>query len=246
MENKVSCLKKIEIIPDRGNEDRNEKHTHVIMILHGLGASGDDFVDFPNLIDLPKKNGKAEKIVCKFIFPHAQQIPVTINDNLTMPAWYDITNIDFERNYKAETVVHSIGLLKDIINGEIASGIEPDNIIVGGFSQGGAMAFELVKNIFNSGGITLGGIFILSSYILDIDNLALPDSTPSLAFKKIPIFMAHGLYDQVVPFKLGHKHKELLRKEKFQIDWKEYPIEHSLSNQEISDLTKWIDKLWKK
>ncbi len=222
----MTDLEKIEIIPNL-----EKTYNKVIIMLHGLGASGDDFLNIPNLFNFP------EEWKIKYIFPHAPIIPVTINNHLAMPAWYNIESINFTREYQKETLTFSLHLLKKIVESEINQGIKSENIIIGGFSQGGATSFALALFL----NLPLAGIFILSAYILNQEKTMIESSI----VQKTPIFMAHGKYDNVVDFKLAEMSKDFLLNEKCSLIWRTYDIDHSISNQEIKDLNNWMIQNWK-
>ncbi len=201
-----------------------------VIWLHGLGADGHDFE--PIVAELNFKNKKQTR----FIFPHAPSIPVTVNNGMVMPAWYDIVapRIDAEQDEKG--MRRSAAQISQLIETEIKRGIESKNILLAGFSQGGAIALHTGLR-FNK---PLAGIMALSTY-LPLDTFVSTEA--SAANKDIAIFYAHGIHDPVIPVSLAETSKEFLTRLDYKIDWHSYPMEHSVIPQEIDDISTWLDKI---
>jgi len=198
-----------------------------IIWLHGLGASGDDFAGVVPALGLPPE------LVIRFIFPHAPQRPVTINNGLVMPAWYDISNalfIDGEDEVGIRASSQAIG---NLIRNELDRGIDSRRIILAGFSQGGAIALFCGLRYPQS----LGGIIALSTY-LPLARQTLDESTA--VNQRLRVFLAHGTQDPVVPLTLGEQTRGLLGNHGYPVEWHEYPLEHNVSIEEIHDIGVWI------
>lgn len=201
---------------------------YVIIWMHGLGADGNDFAPVVpqfNIPDLP----------LKFIFPHAPKIPVTINGGMVMRAWYDILSMDISRRIDEQGIHDSEKQILQLIESQIEQGYEYNQIVLAGFSQGGAMSLHISCGLQHK----IAGIIALSCYlpvpgVLQKDNKPLNHTTP--------VFMGHGTQDPVVPYVLGEAGKTSLINKGFSIDWHSYPIQHGVSMDEISDIRQWMIK----
>ena len=198
-----------------------------IIWLHGLGADGNDFAPVVPQLGLPSSFG------VRFIFPHAPSIPVTINNGYVMPAWYDIKLMDIDRHVDQEQLLQSARWVHDFIDREIGRGISSKRIIVAGFSQGGAVAFQA--------GLTypqpLGGIMALSTYFATADIIQIDPVQNT-----IPVLICHGTGDTVVPEALGLKSQATLQNLGFVPEYNSYPMEHSVCLEEIRDIGDWITR----
>jgi phospholipase/carboxylesterase len=196
-----------------------------VIWLHGLGADGNDFVPIVAELPLPESLG------IRFIFPHAPVRPVTCNGGYAMRAWYDIYSLDDFSHEDEAGLLTSQKTLDALIENEIRRGISAQRIVIMGFSQGGAVAlFAGLRQQHR-----LAGIGALSTY--------LPmQQTPATAYnnQKLPIFMAHGIYDPVVPFKFGQATHSQLMALGYQVSWHEYAMEHAVCGEEIKDIATWI------
>ena len=201
--------------------------TASIIWLHGLGADGHDFEPIIPELNLPPT------MAIRFIFPHAPQMPVTINGGYVMPAWYDIKADNIEGRQDREGILKSAADIQELIDQEKARGISADNIILAGFSQGGAMALYVGTHQQEA----LAGILALSCYTL------LPDDAPHAAAKVTPIMQMHGLDDEVVPYFLGEESRNFLIESGFKVDYRSYPMPHSLHPKQIMDIGNWITHL---
>ena len=200
---------------------------HSIIWLHGLGADGHDFVSMADELKLP--------VAVRYIFPHAPQRPVTINGGFVMRAWYDIAHPNIDALQDAAGIRQSQLSLEALIAQEVGRGIAPANIFLAGFSQGGAIVLHtaLRQNV------ALGGVIALSTY-LPLAEQALGAITP--AARKIPAFFGHGRYDAIVPLLLSAASKDTLKHLGLTVEWHEYPMQHSLCEQEIRDIESWLTK----
>jgi len=204
-------------------------HTHTIIWMHGLGADGNDFVPIVNELKLPE--GKH----IKFIFPHAPERPVTINNGYVMRAWYDISNTNCEDELGIRNSQKAIDAL---IENEIQNGIVSHNIILAGFSQGGVMALQVGLRHTSQ----LGGIIALSCYLPLADMLV--DEAESVN-ATIPIFMSHGSQDSVILISRAVTSKEKLLATDYPVEWHEYPMAHSVCMEEIEDISHWLLRFMK-
>lgn len=198
-----------------------------VIWLHGLGADGHDFAPIVPELGLPPALG------IRFVFPHAPMMPVTINGGLVMPAWYDVRSLDLGEHEDEQGIRAAQRRLEALIRREIARGIEPSRIVLAGFSQGGAIALHTALRYPTR----LAGVLALSTY------LALPDfldAEASSAATALPIFMAHGLVDGVIPVAQARASCELLRQRGYTVEWHEYPMAHSVCAQEIADIGTWL------
>lgn len=198
-------------------------HRSTIIWLHGLGADGHDFAPVTAELQLPAELG------VRFILPHAPRRPVTVNGGFVMPAWYDIAHTDIGRTPDAQGIVESRQAIEALIDQELAKGIEPDQLIVAGFSQGGVMAIELISHLQDK----LGGAIALSCY------LGRPDAVPA-ATRTLPVFLAHGTEDDIVPFTLGQQARHTLIGQGYEVDWHEYRMPHSVCLEEIAAIRDWL------
>ncbi|WP_257385706.1 alpha/beta hydrolase [Tahibacter caeni] len=201
--------------------------SHSVIWLHGLGADGNDFAPIiPELVasDWPG---------LRFVFPHAPVRPVTINGGMPMRAWYDIKGTDIASRQDEAGVRESLVQLDALIAREADRGVPAGRVFLAGFSQGGAIVL--------AGGVRharrLGGVIALSTY-LPID--ATTAAERSAANNDLPIFMAHGSHDPVVPQALGARSRDILRGLGYTVDWHSYPMVHTVSAEEIADLRQWL------
>lgn len=198
---------------------------HSIIWLHGLGADGQDFVPIVDELSLP--------VTVRFIFPHAPQRPVTINGGYVMRAWYDISGSAIDTQQDEAGIRASQAAIEALIAQEVARGIAPDHIFLAGFSQGGAIALHTALRQV----VPLGGVLALSCYLPLVDRASsevVPDTRSS------PIFMAHGRSDTVVPYALGLASRDELVKLGYAVEWREYPMQHSVCEQELRDIESWL------
>jgi phospholipase/carboxylesterase len=203
-----------------------------VIWMHGLGADCWDFVPIVKELYLP------EDLPLRFIFPQAPIRPITINGGQPMPGWYDISMADIERKPDEAGVRESQKFIDELIAREIKRGVESDKIILAGFSQGGAIALQTGLRQTQA----LAGILALSTYLTLGDSLA---KEKTLANANIPIFMGHGTQDPVVPLALAHASREAMAREGYQIEWREYPMQHSVCGEEVEEISAWIQARFK-
>lgn len=205
--------------------ETGKEPTASIIWLHGLGASGHDFIPIVPELDLP------DSLPVRFIFPHAPSIPVTVNGGMVMPAWYDILSMSIEREIDLEQIQASSEQVKSLIKEELHLGIKSNRIILAGFSQGGAVVYEAGLSFERP----LGGLMCMSTYFATEDTVKYHDSN-----KRTPIFISHGTLDPVVPEQLGKKAEQLLIEKKYLVEYKHYQMEHSVSPDQVNDLSAFI------
>ncbi|WP_395373795.1 alpha/beta hydrolase [Marinicella sp. W31] len=199
-----------------------------VIWLHGLGADGHDFEPVVPLFKNPDTD-------IRFVFPHAPVRPVTINGGMSMRAWYDIKMMDIGKQPDETGIRESAVQVEALIEAEIKAGFDSQQIILAGFSQGGAIALHTGLRLKHQ----LGGIVALSCYLTIADKLA---AEKTEANQNTPIFMAHGTYDPVVPYQLGHDGHQQLKQHGYAVNWHEYPIQHGVSPEELEDIKSWILK----
>lgn len=199
--------------------------TASVIWLHGLGASGHDFE--PIVPEMRLSAG------VRFIFPHAPNRTVTVNGGMVMPAWYDIISIDIERVIDTQQIMESAEIISELIEQEIKRGIASDRIFIAGFSQGGAVAYEAAL----SHPKPLGGLIALSTYFATRKTITLHSAN-----RQLPIFIGHGMADNVVAEVLGQEAVQFLETENYQPHYATYPIPHSVSMDEITDINQWLEQ----
>lgn len=221
--NKNNTLPCVEINP-------TTKRTTSIIWLHGLGADGNDFTPIIPELNLPKSSS------VRFIFPSAPIRPVTINNGYQMRAWYDITSIGSERTSDTAGIAQSINAINALIERELASGLASTNIILGGFSQGAAIALMTFLDYPQP----LAGVIALSAY-LPMQQASLQQA--KAANKQTPIYIAHGTEDMMVPYALGKSTYAALKEAGYTPTWHSYPMGHAVCQEEIRDIGKFITTL---
>jgi phospholipase/carboxylesterase len=194
--------------------------------MHGLGADGNDFVPIVDELDLPD-------VPIRFVFPHAPLQPVTINGGYVMRAWYDIGYQDLALKEDEKGVRESQHAVERLIEREIARGIAARHIVLAGFSQGGAIALQTGLRY----SARLAGVLALSAYLPLPDRLE-PERHASN--RDVPIFMAHGTEDPIVPLKLAVASCTRLITMGYPVQWHEYQMPHSVCHEEIRDIGAWL------
>lgn len=192
-----------------------------VVWMHGLGADGHDFEPI-----VPSLGLRPDQAV-RFVFPHADPRPVTINGGMLMRAWYDIRELGVgARDEDEEGILASQAQIHGLIGREIERGISPRRIVLAGFSQGGAMAIHAGLRYPQR----LAGVVALSCYLLRPDSL---EAEATLANRDVPILMCHGSFDPMVPLAAGEASRDALEQAGFPVDWHTYPMEHALHPDEI-------------
>ena len=199
-----------------------------IIVLHGLGADGSDFVPFVEEIDLSPVGP------VRWLFPNAPQQPVTINGGYVMPAWFDIRH---DRGQEDDAGLRrSQAAIEALLAREQARGMPANRVVLGGFSQGCAMALLTGLRYPER----LAGIVGMSGYLPLAGTLA---AERSAANADVPIFLAHGRQDEMVPLPRAIASRDALQALGYPVEWHEYPMGHSVSAQEVQDLRRWLLKV---
>ena len=198
-----------------------------IIWLHGLGADGHDFE--PIVPELPMPAG----LRARFVFPHAPVQAVTINYGHVMPAWYDVYG---DGRQDADGIRASQGRIEALIARERERGVVTRRIVLAGFSQGGAIALQTGLRHPER----LAGILALSTYLPLAETVA-AEAHPTN--REVPIFMAHGAEDPVIPLQRAAISRDQLRKLGYQVEWHEYPMPHAVCPEEIADVGAWLGRV---
>ena len=215
-------------LPDCVEVTTGDEPVGSVIWLHGLGADGHDFEPVVPELRLPAD------LPLRFVFPHAPTRPVTINGGMVMRAWYDIVTLDAEGRADAEGVRASTAILESLIAREIERGVAPGKIVIAGFSMGGAIAINTALHTAHR----LAGLMALSTY------LPLPgEIETSTGSRDLPVFMAHGSFDPMLPMQWGQMSATRLEETGFDVEWHEYPMAHAVCPQEIGDIREWLLKV---
>ncbi len=210
-------LETIELQPEGGSAG-------TVIWLHGLGADGHDFEPIVPMLELG--------VAVRFVFPHAPVRPVTINGGMEMRAWYDID----PRQPLAGTadIRESADAVADLVCHEEARGVPRSRIALAGFSQGGVVALHLALRSESR----FAGVLALSTYVHDHERLA---DEISFASIDMPVFMAHGQMDPMIPITRAITSREALIALGYDVEWHEYGMGHEVCPQEIVDIARWLD-----
>jgi phospholipase/carboxylesterase len=201
--------------------------TATVIVLHGLGADGNDFVPIAQELALQDVGP------VRFVFPHAPVMPVTINNGYRMRAWYDILGAELVKREDEQGLRSSLAAVEALLAREKERGIAANRTVLAGFSQGCAMA--LLTGLRHKE--RLAGIVGLSGYLPLAASTAAERSDANAL---TPIFLGHGTFDNVVPLARGQQSCELLRSLGHDVSWHTYPMAHSVAMEEIQDLNAWL------
>ncbi|AKH19787.1 alpha/beta hydrolase [Sedimenticola thiotaurini] len=196
-----------------------------IIWLHGLGASGEDFIPLVPELRLPDSAG------IRFLFPNAPQLPVTVNGGYVMPAWYDILEMDIDRRIDQVQLLASARAVAELIDEQVEQGIDSRRIMVAGFSQGGAVSYQVALTYPRP----LAGLIGMSTYFATADTI-----TPHRANGTLAIQLHHGSEDPVVPEMLGQKARDQLVALGYQPEYLTYPMEHTLCMEEVANIARFV------
>ena len=210
-------------------QTRDQPSASVIW-LHGLGADGYDFV--PVVKELEALGAPA----ARYVFPHAPQIPVSINNGYVMRAWYDILGTDLVRREDEAGLRRSQTQVEQLIDREVARGMPRSRIVLAGFSQGGAITLQTGLRQAEP----LAGLVALSCYLPLAPLFAAERAAGSAA---VPILLAHGSSDPVVPLARGAAAREQLQQLGYAVQWHEYPMPHSVCGEEIEDIAAFLKRV---
>ena len=213
----IELLEHIRIEPDRPTRAS-------IIWLHGLGADGHDFEPI-----VPELN--LDDLAIRFIFPHAPVRPITINNGAEMRAWYDF--IPHKEETRNEDIDTSASQVSAFIHQELVAGIPSERILLAGFSQGGVLALHTGLRLDRR----LAGIIALSTYLHDTNGTEEERHDANLA---LPVFMAHGVADPMIPVMRAATSRENLVRMGYDVSWQDYPMGHAVCQEEIRDLALFI------
>ena len=197
-----------------------------VICLHGLGADGHDLESLATQLATPEQ-------AVRFVFPHAPERPITRSDGYVMRAWYDVYGPDLAEKFDEAGIRVSEQQVRALIEREVQRGVAAQRIVLMGFSQGGAMALQAGLRYPER----LGGILALSIYLLLPDTLE-REANPANA--DVPIMMTHGTLDDVIPLARGEAARARLRELGYQVQWRVYPMPHTLCAPEIEDMADWL------
>lgn len=196
-----------------------------VIWLHGLGADGNDFAPIvPHL-------AQPEGINIRFVFPHAPQLAVTINNGMRMSAWYDILEMTLERKVDVAQLRQSADAAVALIEREIERGVPAERIVLAGFSQGGAVAYEAALSY----GKRLAGVMCLSTYLATYDSVELDP-----AQQQTPFLIQHGSMDPIVPQRLGEQARDWLTEKGYPVQFNSYPMQHQVCPEQIGVIRDWL------
>lgn len=206
--------------------------THAVLWMHGLGADGNDFVPVVDELALPSS------LHIRFLFPHAPMRPVSINGGSVMRAWHDYDVAGSTSNFRENmaSLRDSQRAIDALIARESQRGIKPENIVLAGFSQGGALALQTGLRYPER----LAGIMALSCYLPASQTLAVEAHQ---ANSRAPVFMAHGIMDNIIPMTLALASKQQLLESGYMVEWREYPMAHTVCKEEIADIGAWLERI---
>jgi phospholipase/carboxylesterase len=199
-----------------------------VIWMHGLGADGYDFVDVPPMLGL--------RLPVRFVFPHAPMQPVTINGGMVMRAWYDVRHDAGVRREDETGIRASQRRVEALIAREKARGIPAKRLVLAGFSQGGAMALQTGLRHPER----LAGVMALSCFLPLADRLA---AEAASANRDVPIFLAHGTHDPVIPLARAEDARAVLGGLGYRVEWREYHMPHSVCPEQLADIGAWLARI---
>ena len=205
--------------------------TATLIVLHGLGADGTDFIPMCDALDLSTIGP------VRFVMPRAPERPVTINNGYRMRAWYDILGTETARREYEPGLRASMRELHALLDREVARGVPAERIVLAGFSQGCAMTLLAGLRYPQR----LAGLAGLSGYL---PLAATTAAERHEANRDVPVFMAHGRSDAMVAMARGTASRDALASLGYRIDWHDYPMEHSVCMEEVTELNRWLLRVW--
>jgi phospholipase/carboxylesterase len=201
-----------------------------VVLLHGLGADGWDFVPIVDELRLP------DTLPVRFVFPHAPLRPVTVNAGYVMRAWYDIKAFTPQGRADAAGLAESVQAVDGYLRTEIARGVPASSIVLAGFSQGGAVALAAGLRFPQR----LAGLLAMSSYLPFPERLSAEKAS---ANQDLPILMCHGRMDPVVSLAMGTEARDVLAGEGYAPEWHEYPMAHEVCAAELAQVGRWLERV---
>lgn len=202
-----------------------------VIWLHGLGADGYDFVP------IVKELEQLGVPPLRFVFPHAPEIPVSINGGYVMRAWYDIKNVDLQRQEDEAGVRQSQERIEQLIAEQVSAGFRPEKIVLAGFSQGGAIAYQTGLRHPRK----LAGLLCLSTYLPCEASL---DTERNAANADTPIMAAHGTHDDIVAVERGKRAVDLLKARGYSVEWHTYAMAHSVNGEEVLEISRFLNRVF--
>ncbi|WP_227367787.1 alpha/beta hydrolase [Halomonas sp. M20] len=199
----------------------------VVIILHGLGADGHDFSPLVPVLTLPSE------LAVRFVLPHAPSRPVTINGGVSMPAWYDILDMNLGRRIDEAQLIASAKEVQALIDDQRRGGIDSRRIVLAGFSQGGAVAYHAALTYPEP----LAGLLALSTYFATAGSLEISEANRQLVTE-----VHHGTFDPVVPESLGRQGYEQAKALGLPARYRTYEMAHALCPEQIADIGKWLSQ----
>ena len=196
-----------------------------VIWLHGLGADGHDFEPIVPELQLP------EELALRFVFPHAQVRPVTLNGGMQMRAWFDIYSLDKHGPADEAGIDRSCEAIDELVDREVERGIPRERIVLAGFSQGGVIAMHTALR----SPAPVRALMVLSSYLPMAGRL---DGYPR--HEDLPVFLAHGDFDPMLPLALGQEIRQKLLEYGYRPEWHTYPMAHGVCPPEIADISAWL------
>ena len=209
------------------NNDANLKINASVIWLHGLGADGHDFEPIVQKLNIPN---------VRFILPHAPEMAVTRNSGYIMPAWYDLYGVTGNSKEDEDGIKNSQHYVNTLIQKELDRGVTAERIVIAGFSQGGAIALHTALRYSKK----LGGVLALSTYLPVKTKLA---AEANAVNKNVPIFMAHGVFDDVITLEMCKISLQVLQTNHYPVSWHEYNMAHSVCLEEISDIHEFLKRV---
>ena len=200
--------------------ESNLKVNASVIWLHGLGSDGHDFEPVVQKLNIPN---------VRFILPHAPEMAVTRNSGYIMPAWYDLYGVTGSSKEDENGIKNSQHYVNSLIQKELDRGIAAERIVIAGFSQGGAIALYTALRYPKK----LGGVMALSTYLPVKTKLAIEANPANAA---TPIFMAHGVFDDVITLDMCKISLQTLQSNHYSVSWHEYNMAHSVCMEEINDI----------
>jgi phospholipase/carboxylesterase len=200
-----------------------------VLVLHGLGADGWDFVPIVQELHLP------DSLPVRFVFPHAPVRPITVNNGYEMRGWYDIRDFSITGREDVEGMTESADRISGYVRREGELGVPPERVVLAGFSQGGAVALHTGLRYPER----LGGIVALSTYLPFRSRV---EAEISQTNRDVPILMCHGRHDSVVSYELGETSRDVLRDHGYEVEWHAFPFAHEVSLDEITLVAEWLRK----
>ncbi|MBL6749093.1 MAG: alpha/beta fold hydrolase [Nevskia sp.] len=198
-----------------------------VILLHGLGADGHDFVPVAEALGLPQ-SGRL-----RFVFPHAPVRRITLNGGMRMRGWYDIYSLERNGRQDQEGIAQAAAIAQSFIDEQVGAGVPRQRIVLAGFSQGGAVALHAGLRQEQA----LAGILALSTYLPLRASLP-AELTP--AGRSTPVLQCHGRFDSVLPVAMGSEARDFLRSIGCEVQWHDYPMDHEVCAEEIADMGAWL------